>query len=246
MECHKTFTHILALASVLVIGSGRGLCSGPLPEVASVVIEKIAAHIAEERFWGLMPAGRAKLDLVLFVANKGYEKADFDLLAIVPQINETLEMRNCQRQPPVFVQGWGHSDSSKDRPDEYLKKELEHFPELISRANRYDTVISIASDPVALFKLQPALRNKRVEQIKSALSQLIPQRPLRIRIAYFSALSDQIEVLVPQVDEMFTMSVVHESCDKESVQVGRELALRSIRPDLKEKIEKYSTAEVIE
>ena len=60
----------------------------------SRIADKVAAYVAEENFWGLKPIKVQQLKLILFSAEKG-PVSDFDVLAIVPEINETLKFRSC-------------------------------------------------------------------------------------------------------------------------------------------------------
>ena len=106
-------------------------------------------------------------------------------------------------------------------------------------------IFHVVSDANNLFASDAVFRARRVEQIKSALGALVHQRPLALRIADFSKSTDQIDVLVPSQGKVYTMSVVHRSCSEESVEVGRETSLKSVLPDLRQKIEMHSISVTI-
>ena len=145
----------------------------------------------------------------------------------------------------MFTSGRGKSNDAKIDADKYLSNEMERFSGFIAHAKRSEQFIQVVSDPNALFDSEPAFRARRIAQIKSALGTLVHPRPLEIRVVYFSKLTDQIDVLVPSRAAMYTMSVVHRSCDSESVEVGRYFPLKSVRADLRQKIEQYSSAEIV-
>ena len=163
----------------------------------------------------------------------------------MPEINETLEMKTCDSGPAIILQGWGNSDSSEQPPDEYLRGQLGSHSNFVAHARKFEKLISITLDPAKLFKVEPAYRAKRVEQIKSALGQLILQRPLKIQVAYFSRLTDNVDILVPSLGEMYTMGIVHRCCEEDSIVQGPEIGSKLIRPELRSKLKKYSTVEVI-
>jgi hypothetical protein len=60
-------------------------------------------------------------------------------------------------------------------------------------------------------------------------------------VAYFSEFTDQIFVLIPDINEMVTFSVIKVCSGTEAVQVGREVPLSAVRSDLRRKIEATST-----
>lgn len=219
--------------------------SGTEQQIAPQIIAKVTAHIAEENFWGYSSLSNLKLNVIFFVADNEFKIADFDVLAILPEINETLKLQQCQTAPSIVTSGSGKSNKSSVQPQQYLTDEMSRFSGFIAHAKRFETLIRIPTDPETVFEADLSFRAKRVAQIKSALGSLVPERPLAIRVAYFSRFTDQINVLVPSRLAMFTMSVVHDSCSDESVEVGRQLSLKSIRPDLRRKIDLYNIAAAI-
>ena len=238
----------LLLAVVLVVAA-IGVGSNRKSDVESLVTEKMADYLSEEEFWGFLPETTGDLKVVLFVATDyvidNANASDFDVLAIVPEVNLTLEMRKCEEEPAIVVQGWGASKDAKKEPSEYLRNQIQSLSNFVSHARRYETLVPITSDPVKLFNVERALRTKRIEQITSVLRELIPQRPLTVRVAYFTRSADNIDVLVPSFGRMYTMGVAHKCSGEDSVVHGRETRLKMVRPDLRKKIEKYSTLEVI-
>jgi hypothetical protein len=210
-----------------------------------LITEKVAAYLSEGSFWGPDPITKTEMKLVVFIANADARAGGFDVLAIVPELNLTLEMRKCEEEPAIFVQGWGASKEAMKEPDEYLRNQISNLSNFVAHARKYATLAPITSDPAKLFDAEPALRTKRIEQIKSVLGELMPQQPLEIRVAYFSRLTELIAVLVPSLGRRYAMGVVRESCGKESVVESKVYRLKSTRPDLLGKIEKFSTVEVI-
>lgn len=251
MEIRRFSSHIAtnSIALLLLVGSALYCWANGHPNdetsAMSSIADKIAAHIAEDAFWGFVPVQETRLRLVLFVAEKGRNTAGFDVLAVVPEINETLEMKRCPEEPAIILQGWGGSDNQKTEPEQYLHSETSRFADFVAHAERLEETIEISSSPNNLFKPDAAFKAERIKQIKLALAALVHKRPLDMVVANFSKLTDQINVLVPSMRTMYTMSVVHNSCEQETVQVAREIPLASVSPGLRKKIEMYSTAEVI-
>ena len=240
----------LALALLFAMGTaGAGLSSDTQSKDGLLISQKVADYLSGQEFWGFLPATSGDLKLELFIADHPVidppNSSEFDVLAIVPEVNLTLQLKRCEEQPPIFVQGWGASKEAKQQPDEYLRKEVSRFSDFVAHAKKDEILVPITTDPVKLFNADPAIRAERIEQIKSVLSELLPSRPITIRVADFSRLADSIEVLVPSLARMYTMGVLYHCGAKEAVVESRVYRLKIVRPDLRQKIETYSTAEVI-
>lgn len=253
MENCKTFISIRTLiisgcALVVMLTLARAAMGGQpgqRPQVESHIADKITADISEEHFWGFGSINSMELKLTLFIADGQPNTGDFDVLAVLPEINETLQLRSCQTEPAIIVRDTANSDLGKVEATNYLSAEMKRYSSFIIDAKKSERIVHVVSDSNDLFSSDAAFRSKRVEQIKSALGALVHQRPLALKIASFSKFTDQIEVLVPSQGELYTMSVVHTSCSEESVEVGREIALKSVRPDLRKKIEMHSISVTI-
>jgi hypothetical protein len=214
--------------------------SGGRPQSESRVVEKIAAHISEENFWAPVSTNKSELKLILFTGDEKPNSADMDALAVIPEINETLKIQMCQTEPAIILGGSANSDFGKVEAIKYLGDELARYADFVAHSKKSETIVRVISDPSKLFSSDAAFNAKRIDQIKAALGALVHERPLALRVSSFSKLTDQIEVLVPPRGEAYTMSVIHSSCSDESVEVGREIPLKSIRPDLRRKIEVHS------
>jgi transcriptional regulator of heat shock response len=191
-----------------------------------------------------MRIDRNSVKLLVFVGSDDKTKGDFDALVIIPELNISLTMRQCGQLAPVIVASSGNSEDQRKSPAEYLNQELKRFSEFINNARRSELVEQISSDPNKIFETNSEFKAKRIKQIKEALNSMT-QQPERIQVASFSRFTDQINVLLPIKNEMYTMSVLHQSCGNESVAVGRILPLISIKNELKRKVEAYSTTEDI-
>jgi hypothetical protein len=253
MGTHNTFTctRILTISIwlLLVVPSfeTRALSdrSGGQSQTESLAADKITADISEEHFWGFGSINSMELKLTLFIADGQPNTGDFDVLAVLPEINETLRLRSCQTEPAIIVGDTANSDLGKVEAINYLSDEMKRYSSFIIDAKKSERIVHVVSDTKNLFTSDAVFRARRVEQIKSALGALVHQRPLALRIGDFSKFTDQIEVLVPSRGESYTMSVVHRSCSEESVEVGRETSLKSVRPDLRKKIETHSISVTI-
>jgi hypothetical protein len=248
MQSRKTFISMRTLiisgcALVVMLTLARAAMGGQSEQrlqVESLIGDKIAAYVSERVFWGALPIMGTELKLILFIADKETNPRDFDVLAVVPEINETLKLRSCQAGPAIIVSGSGNSDPGLVEASKYLSGEIGRYSSFISTATKSERIIHVVTDPANLFSADAGFRSKRVEQIKSALGALVHQRPLALKIASFSKFTDQIDALVPSRGKLYTMSVVHTSCSEESVEVGRETTLKSVRPDLRKNIELHS------
>jgi hypothetical protein len=242
-----SITNVLLLTAVLspLCSSAAMGRSSDTQSQTEGVIDKITARLAEENFWGSQPLTKTELQLVLFVKSEKVSEPHFDVLVVIPDVLRTFEIRNCGREPAIILKGWGQSDSRKNEPRAYLDDEMRRYAGFVQHAQKLERSIRIDSDPISFPHVDSSLRDKRIEQIRLALGDLILKRPLQIRIANFSKFTDQIDVLVPALGDMYTMSVVHTSCNDETVQVGRRYPLKSVRPDLREKIERYSMVSAI-
>ena len=137
--------------------------------------------------------------------------------------------------------GWISAfNPGKVDPDQYLDGAIHRYASFVADSEKSERLVTFDENPSGLFHADEAVQQNRIAQIKQALSQLVSKRPLHIAIANFSKLTDQIDVLVPSTGEMYTMSVVHKSCGEEAVEVGRRYLLRSVRPDLRQKIQQNS------
>jgi hypothetical protein len=242
---------------VLLISECNALAPRPgeQPHTETLIADLVATHVAEENFWGFVSIKSPELRLILFVANNKSASADFDVLVILPEINETMEVQTlnlqtlkaqeCRVEPAVIVGISGNSDPGGVEAGKYVSDEMKRFSNFVAHASKSEMLIPVIVDPSKLFSSDPDFRARRIEQIKSALGEFVRQRPLAIRIADFSRFTEQIEVLVPSRGEMYTMTVLNRTCSKESVEVGKYYHLKSIRPDLRRKIETHSTADVI-
>ena len=219
-------------------GASRGVRASQLE-----MIEDIKADVGERNFWGGIALPSRDLRLVLFetASSSIGTGASFDALAILPDLNAIYKYRLCGRKfLSVGQEGgwltWSHPGGKQVSPDEYLTKQLARFADFVNRAKRSDQALSIESDPSSLFHPDSVLRGQRVAQIKSAIRTLF-HRPLKVKIAAFSQFTSQIHVLIPEIGEMVTISVMRPCSEAESVEVGREVPLKSVRKDLLDKIE---------
>jgi hypothetical protein len=141
--------------------------------------------------------------------------------------------------------GWQSVRPGIIDPARYLLEARSEFSRFIAQAREYDGSVTIDPRPSAreLFTGPPEFRKKRVEQIEAAAGRYFHTRPLKLIIADFSVFTRQINVVIPARGEMDTFSVVQPSCgQEETVELGRELPLRSIDPALREKIRRNSIA----
>lgn len=208
--------------------------------VEASVAHKIAARLAEDSFWGVNPLKRSDFQLIVFLSVSNPNRAEFDGLVIVPELEKTFEVRTCNDAPAIILAGSGEPNLGKSDPKRYLDSEIHRYASFVGNSERSEQLITLDGNAPSLFHPDEAVQPERIAQIKRALSQLVTKRPLQITIANFSKLTDQIDVLVPSTGEMYTMSVVHKSCGEETVEVGRRYLLQSVRPGLRRKIQQNS------
>lgn len=245
-------TSLLCL-SLVYFGLGQSLddvtrTSG-IPAVdRAKVAKELSATIGEHSFWTGIQLPTAKLHAIIFDAQKTQENrdSDFDVLAIVPDINATYRYRLCeQRAIPVGrTEGWLtwlYSDANRVGADEYGNQVISQFHKFIAHAKRSDETLTIASGSAALFRVHPELKATRLAEIQRAAGELFHKRPLRLLVANFSETTEQINALAPGLGEMVTFSVNHSCAAKDRVEVGREVPLKPVRPELRARIEANST-----
>jgi hypothetical protein len=216
-------------------------------ELASA--EQLEAHISEEGFWegDTLPARQLRLVLFLSTDDISTEDRSCEVLAIVPDLNATYKFRFCSEGsiPEGGWAEWAGTPSQKVAPDTYLATELSRFSDFVAHARKEERILTTNSDPLILFRFEPALKARRIAQIEHATETAFHEQHLKIRIANFSALTHQINVLIPAVKQMVTFSVINGCTGEDKVSIGRELSLGSIRADLRKRIEANSTVSVI-
>jgi hypothetical protein len=234
-----SITSFLALTLASIIYGGGAVMRPSTQEESpteSQVLQKISAILAEGRFWGNLSIDQKELKATLFLAIDKADKSEFDVLVVVPEIQWTFELRTCAQEPPILVEGWGASVQKPDA-EGYLASQVRRYSSFVENARKAERRIAIETEPAILFNADTAFKKRRIGQIESALGDLLHKHGSRIKIANFSRLTDQIDVLVPSVDAIITMSVVHASCGQDIVEIGREHRLKDIRPELRRKIE---------
>jgi hypothetical protein len=122
----------------------------------------------------------------------------------------------------------------------YLSSQLARFSDFVVHARRIEHALTIDSDPSVLFRVDSEFGIHRTAQIEHAARTLFHKRPLSLTIAGFSRNTDQILALVPSLGKLVTFSVVHSCSGDESIEIGRIEPLKSIRPDLRKRIEANS------
>jgi hypothetical protein len=241
MDIRASITSFVALMLVsFTYGSAGAKPSAqkePLAE--SQVLNKMRAILSEGRFWGNLAIEQRELKTTLFFATDNNDKSGFNVLVVVPEIQWTFEFRTCAQESPILIEGSGPSVQKVDA-EGYLAAQMRRYSSFIQTARRTDGRVTVETEPAIIFKTDAAFKERRVGQIESALGELLRKKGVRIKIADFSNVTDQIDVIIPSLDDMYTMSVVHSSCDAESVEVGKHFPLKSIRPDLREKIQRNS------
>lgn len=214
----------------------------------SRIADDIQAHVGERSFWDQIPLPALEVRLVVFAADNtqtATARADYDALAIIPELNATYEYRFCgERVLRVWQEDlwitwtpWTWSPGGKRlNADDYLAQTVSRFADFVSRAIRMDQTLALSSDPARLFRVSPEFKAQRIAQIQEAATQLFHQR-LQMQVANFSEYSDKIDALIPLIDQMVTFNVVRACSEPDEVVVGRDYSLRTIRPDLRTKIE---------
>jgi hypothetical protein len=216
--------------------------SGQVARAESLVAEKVAARLAEDSFWGSSPLRKKELQLTLFLSADKSNTKGFDVLVVVPEAEETFEVRACDKEP-IIVSAAGESRAGDSTG--YLNSEIHRYNSFVAHARKTERLIAIETNPADLFPPESGFQEKRTAQIKLALGELLSKRPMEIRIAHFSRFTDQIDVLIPSLGDMYVMSVVHTSCDEETVEVGRRFIVKAVRPDLLVKIQQNSQVATI-
>jgi hypothetical protein len=210
----------------------------------------VRAQLNEERFWDIRPTGRTDSTVVLFIRRQQPEKtlrgdfSDFDALAILPELNLTFEYQICGNEPFLVV-GSGSSSTAPIEAKEYLATEEKRMSEFIAQAKEFTSSVQIQDNAADLFKVEPEFERKRIEQIKLALKTYVHKRPVTIRIAKFSKFTKQIAALAPSLGQMFMVSVVNRTCGQESVEIGKIHSLKSVRAELRSKIDANSIPAVL-
>lgn len=214
-------------------------------QVTEQIVDGFTAQLNEERFWDLLPVPARGSRVLVFKAAEAMQKSadqNFNVLAIFPDTNTTIKYRlsdGC-----LESQDWPGSPSKNIPADEYVKLQKSAYADFISRAVEFEGYMKLepSPDPATLFRVDSELKSKRIKQIKGTIKNYIHKKDYKITIASFSMYTTQINVLIPATREMFTMSVLHLGCPEESVALGRILPVKSIKPDLLQKIEANSTS----
>ena len=247
MAIHKcslatAIIRISALLLVCVSLVGAQSLSGNQDTAA--ITQSLSAYVAEQSFWRGI-AAPSQIRAVLFAADQD-EQATSDRdksdLAIVPDLNATFKFRVCAHEivsegGSVNWLGWSDSTSSKIPSEDYEQKELEHWSSLIQRAHRSEILLTVSSDPRVLFAPAAEFKELRVSEIQTASEDLFHRKGLRMTIAKFSPYTQQINAIVPALGKMVTFTVIPSCSGKGNVDVGRIVALDSVRRDLRSRIE---------
>jgi len=220
---------------------------------SSPVADWIRADVEERSFWDGIPLPTHEMRIIIFETDipRGDQTASgFDVLAMVPELNSVFEYRSCpERVIPVWDEQlwitwspWQWSPGGKRlSSDEYMAQQMSRFSDFVSHAKRLDQDLAISSDSAELFHVDPEFKSRRIAQIQGAAKQLLHKHP-QMRVANFSQFTDKIDALVPDISEMVTFSV-HRSCSGEdTVEWGKDLPLKSIRVDLRKRIEANSSS----
>jgi len=211
---------------------------------AAAVTQSLSAYVAEQSFWrGIIAPSQVRV--VLFVASQGEQvtsERDKSDLAIVPDLNATFKFRVCAHEViseggSVNWLGWSDSTASKVPSEDYEEKEVEHWSSLIQRSHRSEILLTVSPDPQVLFSPRPEFKQLRVSEIQTAAEDLFHRKGVRMTIAKFSPYTQQINAIVPALGKMVTFTVVPSCSGKGNVDVGRIVALNSVRRDLRSRIE---------
>ncbi len=212
------------------------------------VVNELTARIGEESFWAGIQLPTRNLRAIVYEAQSPQVSGsvDFDALVIVPEIDATYQYRLCGKKiiPVNRTEEWltwRYADSARINADEYMRQQESQFGNFISRAKRSDETLKVGSGPDALFRIDSKLKTARLSEIEKAAGNLFHKRPLRLTVADFSATTEQINALVPALGKMVTFSVTQSCTAEDRVEVGREVPLKSIRSDLRARIETNST-----
>ncbi len=241
-------------ALVLLLPTGHSFAGVDLtqgtPASAHAITAPLAAYIAEQSFWMGIVLPQKQVTVIIFVSDEPASTSRSEVLAIVPDLNVTLKSQLCgQTLIPeggsVGWLGWSDSTATKLPPDEYLTKQVTQYSNFVAHAQRTESVLTIESDPADIFRIEKGLKIRRISEIRRSAEQFFHKRPLHLQISNFSEFTNQINVLIPEINEMVTFSVVPTCSGGETVQVGRELPLSSIRSNLRQAIDSHSTAAVI-
>jgi hypothetical protein len=209
----------------------------------------LRAQVGERSFWFGPPLQASEIRVVIFQAagtNSSITKREFEALAIVPDMNATYKYSFCGDDLHTAAReggwvAWPEPESKKIPPDEYLAQQISQYSEFVAHARRIDQALTISSEATTLFHVKAEFRGRRLLQIQNAANSLFHKRPLRMAVANFSEFTEQIFVLIPDINEMVTFSVIKACSGTETVQVGREVPLSAVRSDLRKKIEATST-----
>ncbi len=223
----------------------------------SNIANGIKADVGERSFWDGIPLPSTEMRLIIFEADNAKRDqtvSEFDALAIVPELNSVFEYRFCsgrvllvsEEQLWITWSPWQWSPGGKRlSSDEYMAQQMSRFSDFTSHAKRQDQDLAISSDPAELFHVDPQFRTRRIAQIQHAAMEMLHKR-LQIRVANFSQFTDKIDAVLPGAGEMVTFTV-HRSCSGEdTVEWGKDLPLKSIRVDLRKRIEANSSVVEIE
>jgi hypothetical protein len=241
---------LLVLGSLALHQDSRVLASPRKSVVTHTSIDAdLRAQVGERSFWFGPPLPAPEIRVVIFQAartNSSIIQREFDTLAIVPDMNATYKYSSCDADLLTEAReggwvAWPEPESKKIRPEEYLAQRISQYSDFVAHARRINQTLTVSSEAATLFHVDAEFRSQRLLQIQNAANSVFHKRPLRMAVAYFSEFTDQIFVLIPDINEMVTFSVIKVCSGTETVQVGREVPLSAVRSDLRRKIEATST-----
>jgi hypothetical protein len=249
---------LISLLSFLLVCPSRAqdvrstASTGEVSPVRTAVATKIEAIVGERSFWDAIPLPAPEMRLVIFeldTPKAGDPPPGFDVLAIVPELNSTFEYRSCEKralsvwdeQLWITWSKWQWSPGGKALgADEYMAQQMSRFSDFVSHAKRADQVLTISSDPAALFHVDPQFKARRMSQIQHIARDLFHKR-LQMRVANFSESTDRIAAIVPAAGQLVTFGVNSSCSSQDSLVVGNDLPLKSMRLDLRKRIEANSS-----
>lgn len=244
---------VVFVGLVFYLGTARSALPQTTSPLDSAVANDVSAIVSEQSFWSAAPLTTSELRLIVFhdaEAAQLEKKPSFDVLAILPELNSLFEYRVSGNDLILAGreegwQTWPYPGGGKVDADKYLAQQLSRFADFVSHAKRGEQTARIDTSPTTIFHIDAQLKAARLAQIEHAAKELFKKRPLRLIIANFSSRTDQICAVIPTLDQMVTFSVARSPNNETTVEVGRETPLKSIRAELRQRIETNSSVLVI-
>jgi hypothetical protein len=212
---------------------------------SSVEVSRLQNDVNEANYWSDKPLTQRQVKAEIFA--RSTSDTEHEVLAIIPDLNATYLYKRCGKSLLLVDsdEEWLLWNIQNERPipsDTYEQKETKKYASLISASDKFVATIHIDPEGPSLFKIDSKEKRSRLKDIQEAAANLFQERPLDIRVAPFSENTSQINAIIPSRSDFVTFSLVRHTCGDGTVQVGRVLPLKAIRPLLREKIEKRGSA----